>query len=332
MADTYWQGRRVLVTGAGGFVGSWLARALVDRHADVTVILRDEAAQSNLHVWGSRPSINVVRGSITDYRLVERALNEYEVDTCFHLAAQAIVGPANRSPLSTFESNIRGTWTVLEACRTCDSVERVVLASSDKAYGAQPVLPYTEDMPLLGSAPYEVSKTCGDLLARSYRLGFGMSVAVARCANIYGGGDFNFTRLVPGTIRSVLSGERPIVRSDGTPVRDYLYIDDAVAAYLALGAYEGASGAADYAFNFGSCEPVSVLELARRIVQACGVHGLEPDIRGAGPGHNEIDRQYLDSTRAAAVLGWEPRVPLDEGLRRTVSWYRQLLLQEGMAA
>ena len=228
----------MLVTGAGGFVGSWLTRALVDRHADVTVILRDEAAQSNLHMWGSRPSINVVRGSITDYRLVERALNEYEVDTCFHLAAQAIVGPANRSPLSTFESNIRGTWTVLEACRACDSVERVVLASSDKAYGAQTVLPYTEDTPLLGSAPYEVSKTCADLLARSYRLSFGMSVAVARCANIYGGGDFNFTRLVPGAIRSVLSGERPIIRSDGTPVRDYIFIDDAVAAYLALGAYE----------------------------------------------------------------------------------------------
>jgi CDP-glucose 4,6-dehydratase len=322
----------VLVTGAGGFVGSWLTRALVDRHADVTVILRDEPAQSNLRVPGVRPGVNFVRGSITDYRLVERALNEYEVDTCFHLAAQAIVAPANRSPLSTFESNIRGTWTVLEASRTCDSVTRVVLASSDKAYGAQPVLPYTEDMPLQGSAPYEVSKTCADVLARSYRLGFGMSVAVARCANIYGGGDFNFSRLVPGTIRSVLSGERPIVRSDGTPVRDYLYIEDAVAAYLALGARAEAAGASDYAFNFGSCEPVAVLELVRRIVQACGAHGLEPDVRGSGPGHNEIDRQYLDSTKAAAVLGWEPRVPLDEGLRRTVSWYRQLLLREGIAA
>jgi CDP-glucose 4,6-dehydratase len=320
------------VTGAGGFVGSWLARALVDRGADVTVILRDEPAQSNLRLLGSSAGVNIVRGSITDYRVVERALNEYEIDTCFHLAAQAIVGPANRSPLSTFESNIRGTWTVLEASRASASVERVVVASSDKAYGAQPALPYTEDMPLLGSAPYEVSKTCSDLLARSYRLGFGMSVVTARCANIYGGGDLNFSRLVPGTIRSLLAGDRPIIRSDGTPVRDYLYIDDAVDAYLALGAVRDVSLGDDAAFNFGSCEPVSVLDLVQRITRACGTPGLQADVRGAGPGHNEIDRQFLDSTKAETVLGWIPWVSLDEGLRRTVAWYGQLFQREGIAA
>jgi CDP-glucose 4,6-dehydratase len=322
----------VLVTGAGGFVGSWLARALVDRRADVTVILRDEPAHSNLEPLRSSAALNVVRGSIADYSVVERALNEYEIDTCFHLAAQAIVGPANRSPLSTFESNIRGTWTILEASRACSSVERVVLASSDKAYGPQPTLPYTEDAPLLGTAAYEVSKSCADMLARSYRLGFGMSVVIARCANIYGGGDFNFSRLVPGTIRSVLAGERPMIRSDGTPVRDYLYVDDAVAAYLALGSLQDESTAVESAFNFGSCEPVSVLDLVQRITRACGVAGLKPDVRGIGPGRNEIDRQYLDSTKAAAVLGWTPRVTLDEGLRRTAQWYRGLLVAEGVAA
>ncbi len=332
MRDTYWQGRSVLVTGAGGFVGSWLARALVDSDAQVTVILRDESAQNNLEASGARAAVNVVRGSITDYPVVERAINEYDVDTCFHLAAQAIVGPANRSPLSTFESNIRGTWTVLEASRACDSVERVVMASSDKAYGTQAVLPYTEGAPLLGSAPYEASKACADVLGRSYRLSFGLSVAVARCANIYGGGDFNFSRLIPGTIRSVLAGERPIVRSDGTPVRDYLYVDDAVEAYLALGACPNEALGADSAFNFGSCEPVSVIDLVRRITAACGAPGMEPNVLGAGPGRNEIDRQFLDSSKAAKVLGWKPHVPLDEGLTRTVRWYRQMLRQERAAA
>jgi len=326
--DTHWQGRKVLVTGAGGFVGSWLARALIDRDADVTVILRDEAAQSNLHV--PYPNVNVVHGSISDYDLVERAFNEHEIDTCFHLAAQAIVGPANRSPLSTFESNIRGTWTVLEACRA-SSVKRVVIASSDKAYGAQAALPYTEGASLLGSAPYEVSKACADMLARSYRLGFGMSVAVARCANIYGGGDFNFSRLVPGTVRSVLSGERPIIRSDGRSVREYLYVDDAVEAYLALGAHEDAGTNEESAFNFGSSEPLSVIDLAHLIGRACGALTLELDVRGVGPGHNEIDRQYLDSSRAATLLGWTPRVSLSEGLARTVCWYRQLFYEEGAA-
>ena len=202
----------------------------MERGAAVTVILRDEPGLNNFNLLGLASQVDVVRGSTTDYALVERTFNEYEVDTCFHLAAQAIVGAANRSPLSTFESNIRGAWTVLEACRTSRLVERVVVASSDKAYGSQPRLPYTEEMPLLGVNPYDASKACTDILARSYRHTFYLPVAVARCANIYGGGDLNFSRLIPGTIRSALTGECPIIRSDGTPVRDYLHVDDAVIA------------------------------------------------------------------------------------------------------
>ncbi|TAK62956.1 MAG: NAD-dependent epimerase/dehydratase family protein [Dehalococcoidia bacterium] len=332
MPETFWHGRSVFVTGAGGFVGSWLARALVERGATVTVILRDEPAQQNPRPFGERTGVNILRGSITEYAAVERAINEYDVDTVFHLAAQAIVGPANRSPLSTFESNIRGTWTVLEASRSCDTVRRVVIASSDKAYGAQPALPYVETAQLLGSAPYEASKVCADVLARSYHLAFDLPVAVARCANIYGGGDFNLSRLVPGTIKSILAGEPPIIRSDGTPVRDYLYVDDAVSAYLALGQCPDEALSGDSAFNFGSGEPVSVLDLVRRIAAACGTPGIEPRVLGEGPGTNEIDRQFLDSHKAATVLGWAPRVPLDEGLRRTVQWYRRLLSEERVAA
>jgi CDP-glucose 4,6-dehydratase len=323
--DGFWRGKSVLVTGAGGFVGSWLAHALVEHGATVTAILRDEPRLSNFDLLGLGERVNVVRGSVTDAATVERAFNEYEVDTCFHLAAQAIVGVANRSPVSTLESNIRGTWTVLEACRTARLVERVVVASSDKAYGSQPQLPYTEEMPLLGVNPYDASKVCAEVLIRSYRATFGLPVVVARCANIYGGGDLNFSRLVPGTIRSVLAGERPIVRSDGTPVRDYIHVDDAVAAYLALGEQLDGPGVPGEAFNFGGGEPISVRDILGRVLDACDVGDVQPDVRGSGAPAGEIDRQYLDSARAASVLGWQPRVSLGDGLRRTVSWYLAFL-------
>jgi CDP-glucose 4,6-dehydratase len=230
----FWFGRTVLVTGAGGFVGSHLAKRLVELGAEVTVILRDDAHPSHFRSLRLEDSVTVLRGSITDYALVERALNEHEVDTCLHLAAQAIVGVANHSPLSTFDSNIRGTWNVLEACRSARLVKRVVVASSDKAYGAQPQLPYTEGMALLAKHPYDVSKACADLLSHAYAAAYGLSIAVARCANIYGPGDTNRSRIVPGTIMSILTGERPVIRSDGTPERDYLFVDDAVAAYITL--------------------------------------------------------------------------------------------------
>jgi CDP-glucose 4,6-dehydratase len=337
MTSTFWTGKSVLVTGAGGFVGSWLASALVDRGASVTAILRDEPRLTNFDLLGLAGRVNVVRGSIADAATVERAVNEYEVDTVYHLAAQAIVGAANRSPVSTFESNVRGTWIVLEASRAASLVERVIVASSDKAYGSQPRLPYTEDMALLGVNPYDASKACAELLVRSYRETFGLNVAVARCANIYGGGDLNFSRLVPGTIRSVLMGERPILRSDGSPVRDYLHVDDAVAAYLTLGEQFGQLGANGYAFNFGGGQPISVLEMLRRILETCDAEDVELDIRGGGVPPAEIDRQFLDSSLARTILGWQAGVALDDGLDRTVTWYRQFMksaspaIQEALA-
>lgn len=330
--DGFWHGKSVLVTGAGGFVGSWLSEALVERGATVTAILRDAPRPSNFDLLGLGRRVNVVPGTITDAGTVERALNEYEIDTCFHLAAQAIVGAANRSPVSTFESNIRGTWTVLEACRTARLVERVVVASSDKAYGSQPQLPYTEEMPLLGVNPYDASKACVEVLVRSYRATFGLPVAVARCANIYGGGDLNFSRLVPGTIRSVLRGERPVIRSDGTPIRDYLYVDDAVAAYLTLGEQMAHPEVLGTAFNFGPGSPISPLDLVRSVLDLCDARDVEPDVRGRGSLPGEIDRQYLDSARAVRVLGWQARVALDDGLRRTVKWYRAFLAPDGQLA
>ncbi len=323
--NTFWEARNVFVTGAGGFVGSWLAHALVERRAQVTVILRDEPARSNFHLLGLETQVNVVRGSITDQALVERVINDYEIDTCFHLAAQAIVGAANRSPVATFESNIKGSWSVLEACRLSKTIQGVIVASSDKAYGSQPSLPYTEDMPLLGLNPYDASKVCTDVLARSCHQAFGLPVVVARCGNIYGGGDLNFSRLVPGTIRSALRGERPIIRSDGTPVRDYLYVDDAVRAYLSLREHLQKPDVLGKAFNFGADRPVSVLELTQQILEACSVPDLEPDIRGAGSPAGEIDRQYMNSERARAVLGWSAQYPLPGGLWRSVSWYGSFL-------
>ena len=332
MAGNAWHGRSVLVTGGGGFVGSWLVRTLVERGAAVTVILRDQPGQSNLCLLGLASQISIAQGSITDYALVERTFNEYEIDTCFHLAAQAIVGAANRSPLSTFESNIKGTWTVLEACRLSRLVERVVIASSDKAYGSQPRLPYTEETSLLGANPYDASKACTDIIARSYHQTFGVPAAVARCANIYGGGDLNFSRLIPGTIRSALAAERPVIRSDGTPMRDYLYVDDAVSAYLSLAEQVTRESVAGQAFNFGADSPVSVLELVQRILELSGTPHLTPDVRGTGKLNDEIDRQYLDSRKAADVLGWAPTVSLDEGLRRAVEWYRALLMKPALRA
>jgi CDP-glucose 4,6-dehydratase len=263
-----------------------------------------------------------VRGSISDIALVERAINEYEVDTCFHLAAQAIVGAANRAPLSTFESNIAGTWTVLEACRESRLVERVVVASSDKAYGSQPVLPYTEAMPLLASNPYDASKACAEIVARSYHAGFGVRLAVTRCANIYGGGDLNFSRLIPGTIRSILLGQRPIIRSDGSPIRDYLHIDDAVNAYLLLAERLDQPLVPGRAFNFGGNNPISAVDLVRLVLDVSQATEIEPDIQGKGSLAGEIDQQYLDSHLADSVLGWTPRVDLSSGLRQAIGWYR----------
>jgi CDP-glucose 4,6-dehydratase len=312
--------RRVLVTGAYGLLGGWLTAALVEGEARVTVVRRDDQPRSALVLTGLEAAVDVVHGDICTDGLVERALAEYEIDTVFHLAAQTIVPTANRSPVSTFETNIRGTWTLLEACRR-HGAERVVVASSDKAYGPHDELPYREDFALRAVYPYDVSKAATDLIARSYWHTWGVPVAVTRFANLYGGGDVNGSRLVPEAVAAALAGRAPVVRSDGSPERDFLYVEDAVAAYLAIAAALGRGEGGGEAFNAGGGRPHRVLDVVRLI---CGLAGteIEPDVRGQGTPAGEIDRQWVDATKLRELTGWEPAVALEEGLRRTIAWYR----------
>jgi CDP-glucose 4,6-dehydratase len=324
-ANGFWYGKRALVTGIGGFVGSQLAAALIDRGASVVGILRDSRGSRRLEMLGLTGRVEIVHGSIVDAHTVERAFNEYEVEYCFHLAAQAIVGVANRSPISTFESNIRGTWAVLEAARQSAFLKSVVFASSDKVYGDQAVLPYHEDSPLSAVYPYDASKLCAETLARSYAVTFGLPLAIVRCANIYGPGDLNWSRVVPGTIRSVLNGESPIIRSDGTLERDYMYVTDAVSAYLTLAENIGRDDVRGQAFNFGWGKGYSVLTIVRQILDAAG-SSLEPIVQSQSRG--EISRQWLSAEKAKRVLGWQPEVPLSDGIAGSLRWYRELLRPE----
>jgi len=324
----FWQGRRVFVTGATGLVGSWLVKDLLAQSAHVVALVRDPDPQSEFYRSGDDQHTAVVQGALEDYWTLERAVNEHEIDTVFHLAAQPIVGVAHRSPLQTFEANVRGTYNLLEACRQHQGlVRRIVVASSDKAYGTQPVLPYTEEMPLQGRNPYEVSKSCADLIAQSYHHTYALPVAVARCGNIYGGGDLNWSRIVPDTIRACLRGARPIVRSDGTYVRDYIYVKDVGGAYLRLAERLDDPAIQGEAFNFSPEQAVTVLELVARIQHLMGCEGLTPDVRNTARG--EIHSQYLDSSKAERLLDWRPRYSLDEGLTETVAWYRAYLTRQG---
>jgi CDP-glucose 4,6-dehydratase len=318
-----WSGRSVFVTGAYGLLGSWLAKRLLDLGASLTVLKRDTVTRSALVLEGTERRVNVVSGDVCDGPLLERAIAEYEIDTVFHLAAQAIVGIANTAPLSTFETNIRGTWMLLEACRHLE-VERVVVAASDKAYGIHEQLPYREDFALEPRYPYDVSKAATDMLARSYWHAFGLPVAVTRFANLYGGGDFNLSRLVPEAALAAIDGRRPVIRSDGTLERDYLYVEDAVEAYIAICDLVGSGAGVGEAFNAGSDQPRSVLEVVELTCLVAGT-GVQPDVRGTGAPAGEIPRQWVDSTKLRTMTGWEPRVTLEEGLRRTVEWYRRYL-------
>ena len=326
-------GRSVFVTGAYGLLGTWLVRALLDGDARVTVLKRDETAISPLELDGLERRCAVVHGDCLDATVVDRAIGEYEVDTVFHLAAQTIVGTAGRAPLSTFETNVRGTWIVLEACRLQD-VGRVIVASSDKAYGDHDELPYREDFALRPRFPYDASKAAADLIARSYWHSFGLPVAVTRFANLYGGGDLNASRLIPEAVSAVIEGRAPIIRSDGSPERDFLYVEDAVAAYLSIAeALDRGEGRGE-AFNAGGGRPHAVREVVELICRVAG-SDVEPDVRGTGTPSGEIDRQYVDATRLRELTGWEPRVDLEEGLRRTVEWYRahpDALVPPGAAA
>jgi CDP-glucose 4,6-dehydratase len=324
MQPEFWKGRNVFVTGATGLLGSWMTRALVQAGAHVTCLIRDTVPSSFLATSGTIRKVNVVSGGLEDYFTVLRAINEYEIETVFHLGAQTIVGTAARSVLSTFESNIQGTWNVLEACRSCSKlVKRVVVASSDKAYGSHPNLPYTEETPLAGRFPYDASKSCADLLSLSFFETYRVPVGITRCGNLYGGGDLNFSRIVPGTIRSILEGKRPIVRSDGKFVRDYFYVEDAVVAYLEFAEQLERPELHGQAFNFGTETPVTVLALVDQIRDVMDAGDLEPVILNEA--NFEIREQYLDCTKARTLLNWRARYPLREGLTRAVDWYRAFL-------
>jgi CDP-glucose 4,6-dehydratase len=318
MERDFWSDRNVLITGCTGLLGSWLTRALVDRGSNVVGLVRDSVPRSNLNRSGLSQQITAVRGAVEDYFLLERTLNEYEIDAVFHLAAQTIVTTANRNPISTFKANIEGTWNVLEACRRSTLVRRIVVASSDKAYGDQEKLPYDEDAPLEGRHPYDVSKSCADLLARSYFETYDLPVCVTRCGNFYGGGDLNFNRIVPGTIRSAINGERPVIRSDGTFLRDYFYIKDGIGSYILLAEKMDDEKIHGEAFNFSTESPTSVLEIVRKVLEAMD-SDLEPAVLGKAT--NEIKDQYLSADKARRLLGWRPIYTLEEGLKETVEWY-----------
>jgi CDP-glucose 4,6-dehydratase len=323
VVNPFWCDRPTFVTGATGLVGGWVIKGLIERGADVVCLVRDWVPQCELVRARSIEQVKIVRGDVRDRALIERTLGEYEIDTVIHLAAQTIVPIANRNPVSTFEANVAGTWSLLEACRRSPTVKQIVLASSDKAYGAHETLPYDEESPLQGRHPYDVSKSCADLIAQSYAVTYGLPVAITRCGNFYGGGDLNWNRLVPGTIRSVLRGQRPIIRSDGQYVRDYFYAEDGAAANILLAQHLAETpDLRGQAFNFSNEIQVTVLELVERILALMG-SDLDPDVRNEAT--HEIRHQYLSAAKARRVLDWQPLFTLKEGLRRTIAWYETFL-------
>lgn len=326
LPSPFWLDRPTFVTGASGLVGGWLVKRLLTAGADVVCLVRDWVPQSELVRTGMIERVKVVRGDVSDQPLLERLLGEHEADTVIHLAAQTIVGIANRNPISTFETNIRGTWALLEACRRSPQVKQIVIASSDKAYGDQAQLPYDENTPLQGRHPYDVSKSCADLIAHSYSSTYHLPVAITRCGNFYGGGDLNWNRIVPGTVRSVLRGQPPVIRSDGNYVRDYFYVEDGAAAYMLLA--ESLASRPELrgeAFNFSNELQITVLEVVDQILVTMGSN-LKPDVRNEA--NNEIRRQYLSADKARVLLNWSPGYNLESGLKETIEWYRQFFAKE----
>ena len=325
MVNKFWNNKNVFVTGGTGFLGSYLVKKLVSYGANVTILVRDYIPQSNIYIGEEYKKVNVVQGMLEDYLLIERALGEYEIDTVFHLAAQAIVGVANRNPLATFTSNIQGTWNILEAARTSPLIKQVIIASSDKAYGDQEKLPYDENMPLQGKHPYDVSKSCTDLIAQTYYETYKLPVCITRCGNLYGGGDLNFNRIIPQSIQSILNKEAPVIRSDGSFIRDYFYIEDAVDAYINLAEKVVELNLGGQAFNFSNEIQLTVLELVNKILKIMG-SDIKPIILNQGS--NEIIHQYLSAKKARTVLGWSPNYTIDEGLSKTIEWYEDFLKKE----
>ncbi len=319
MENNFWKGKNVFITGCTGLLGSWLTKALVERGANVIGLIRDLVPKSNLNWSGFNKKITTIRGELEDYVLLERALNEYEIDSVYHLGAQTIVTIANRNPISTFETNIKGTWNLLEACRRSPKIERIIFASSDKAYGAQDKLPYNEETPLEGRHPYDVSKSCADLLCQSYHETYNLPVCITRCGNFYGGGDLNFNRIVPGTIRSVLNKEQPIIRSNGKMIRDYFYIEDGVEAYLTLAEKMDEDNIHGEAFNFSNEEPLTVLEIVDKILAVMDCD-LEPIVLNKSS--NEIESQFLSANKARKILKWKPLYTMEDGLKKSTDWYK----------
>jgi CDP-glucose 4,6-dehydratase len=321
--NSFWLDRPTLVTGATGLVGGWVVKRLLRSQADVVCLVRDWVPESELVHSGLLTHVKTVRGDACDQALLERVCGEYEIDTVIHLAAQTLVPVANRNPVATFETNVGGTWALLEACRRSPKVKQIVLASSDKAYGDAEKLPYDESTPLCGRHPYDVSKSCADLIAQAYATTYDLPVAITRCGNFYGPGDLNWNRIVPGTIRSVLRGERPVIRSDGQHVRDYFYVEDGAAAYLLLAEKLAADPSLKgEAFNFSNETRVTVLELVQKLLDLMGSR-LAPDVRNEAS--NEIRHQSLSAAKARERLGWRPLFTLDEGLRKTIPWYSNVI-------
>ncbi len=316
-----WEGRNVLITGASGFVGSWLSKNLIEKGANVVAMLKDNAPDIVLKYLGIYSKLKAIeKGDIVNFDWVKKIFADYNIDTCFHLAAQAIVGIANQSPIPTLETNIKGTWNILEVTRIIESVKRLIVASSDKCYGEPIKLPITEDHPLLASYPYDASKACADILSRTYSKTYGLSIGVTRCCNIYGGGDLNFSRIVPDTIRSVISNKNPVIRSDGTPVRDFIFVMDAVSGYLTLAENLERNEIKGKAFNFGSNSPITILDFVNKIIKISG-KSLKPEVIGKSKPKGEIDAQYLSSEKAEKLLNWRPKVILENGLKETIRWY-----------
>lgn len=317
----FWLDRPTFVTGGSGLVGSWLVRKLIDSGADVVCLLRDWVPQSELVRTGLLDKVKIVRGDIRDREVLERTLGEYEIDTVIHLAAQTIVSIANRNPVSTFETNIAGSWNLLEACRRSPKVRQIVLASSDKAYGDQVNLPYNEETPLQGQHPYDVSKSAADLIANTYAVCYDTPVAITRCGNFFGGGDLNWNRIIPGTIRSIIRGQRPVIRSDGNFIRDYFYVEDGAAAYMLLAEQLAAkTELKGQAFNFSNETQVTVLEIVQKILTLM-CSDLEPEIRNEVS--HEIRHQYLSAGKARKLLNWSALFTQEEALQKTIAWYRE---------
>ncbi|MDQ2087562.1 GDP-mannose 4,6-dehydratase [Herbivorax sp. ANBcel31] len=323
--NNFWKDRNVFITGCTGFLGSYLTKELVRQGANVVGLVRDCVPQSFLYQGNEYKKIKVINGKLGDISLLERVLGEYEIDTVFHVAAQAIVGVANRNPVSTFESNIKGTWNVLEAARRSALVKRIVVASSDKAYGEQKQLPYDENMSLHGQHPYDVSKSCTDLIAQAYFKTYGLPVCVTRCGNLYGGGDLNFNRIIPQTIRSVINKEAPVIRSDGTLIRDYFYVEDAVKAYILLAEKMEDFNIKGEAFNFSNEAQLTVKDIVSKILKAMDSN-IEMIILNEA--NNEIKHQYLSAEKARNILGWKPVFTIEEGLDLTIKWYENFLKVE----